>query len=338
MTDRSVAAGLALARVLAHCADDPAAALGQLAGAVAADPADPEPYALLAELRAERPAELGALLARANTLSTVLARSYFCFLDGELDEAVLALGAVAGARPAVAWAAAPWFGDPRVAALVDPEALAEAALRIGDHGHPLDVPAVAEALAPWVAAVEAVAGRAPQPETVARYALFLRMCGLPERSFALCDRADALAPAMLTEVVRAGTWRERGDLDRAADAFERALLLDPANWSLHLDLADLDAVRGDFASAAARTARGLELEPAEPTLRAAHAAYRFRLAPSAPALRELLDAAGALPPSPYRRQLLDLARATDATDPLADLPTDLPADLLAEADRLRDGN
>ncbi|GAA2102913.1 hypothetical protein GCM10009759_37840 [Kitasatospora saccharophila] len=120
-------AHLALARVPAHCGDDPAAALGQLAGAVAADPADPEPYALLAELRTERPAELGALLARADTLITVLARAYFCFLDGELDEAVLALGAVAGARPTVAWAAAPWFGDPRVVALVDPEALAEAA-------------------------------------------------------------------------------------------------------------------------------------------------------------------------------------------------------------------
>ncbi|WP_344553489.1 serine hydrolase [Kitasatospora saccharophila] len=158
------------------------------------------------------------------------------------------------------------------------------------------------------------------------------MCGHPERSFALCDRADAIAPAMLTEVVRAGTWRERGDHDRAAAAFERALLLDPANWSLHLDLADLDALRGDFASAAVRTARGLELEPAEPTLRAAPAAYRFRLAPAAGALRELLDAAGALRPSPYRRQLLDLAR-TDAAGPF----TGLPAELLAEADRPRGG-
>ncbi|MFF4344450.1 hypothetical protein ACFY00_31565 [Kitasatospora sp. NPDC001540] len=78
------------------------------------------------------------------------ARGYFVFLDGELDAA--APDSVAGARPSVAWATAPWFGGPRGAAEVAPEAPAEAALRIGDGGHPLDAAALAGPPAPWAAA------------------------------------------------------------------------------------------------------------------------------------------------------------------------------------------
>ncbi len=55
----------------------------------------------------------------------------------------------------------------------------------------------------------------------------------------------------MTALARAATWRAMGDLDQSAAAFERALLLDPANWSLYLDLADLRAEQGDFSAAAA---------------------------------------------------------------------------------------
>ncbi|MFJ5234688.1 tetratricopeptide repeat protein [Kitasatospora sp. NPDC088391] len=311
MTDRERTAHLAVARVLAHCGGDPAAALGQVAAAVAAAPGAAEPYEVLGRLWAEQRAALAPLLARAGSLSTVLAHAYVRYLEGDPDGAVLALGSVAGARPAVAWAAAPWFADPRVVAEVDAEALAEAALRIGDGGHPLDAPESAEALAPWVAAVEAVAARPPGPEALARFALFLRMCGRAERSLELCDRADAVRPVMLTAVVRAGSRRVLGDLDGAAAAFEQALLLDPANWSLHLDLADLCASRADFAAAVAHAARGLSHAPDELLLRAAHAAYRTALTGDAGAFRHLLELAGELEPGPYRDGLLEYARSAD---------------------------
>ncbi|MFF4578641.1 type IV pilus biogenesis/stability protein PilW [Streptomyces sp. NPDC001373] len=46
-----------------------------------------------------------------------------------------------------------------------------------------------------------------------------------------------------------GPWRDPGDPDRTAAAFERALALDPANGPLHLDLADVRAEQGDFTTA-----------------------------------------------------------------------------------------
>ncbi|MET7988326.1 tetratricopeptide repeat protein [Streptomyces sp. NPDC005281] len=61
---------------------------------------------------------------------------------------------------------------------------------------------------------------------------------------------------MLTEAVRAGTWRKLGDHGQIAAAFERALALDPTNWSLYLDLADLHAEQGDFRGPAHRSGAG----------------------------------------------------------------------------------
>jgi tetratricopeptide (TPR) repeat protein len=92
---------------------------------------------------------------------------------------------------------------------------------------------------------------------------------------------------MLTEVVRAGTWRKLGDPEQTAAAFERALALDPANWSLYLDLADIHAEQGDFTAAVRLIDQGLTHGPAELTLRAAGAAYRARLTGSAAELSEL---------------------------------------------------
>ncbi|UUU28543.1 tetratricopeptide repeat protein [Streptomyces sp. CA-210063] len=84
---------------------------------------------------------------------------------------------------------------------------------------------------------------------MAKMAIFLRACGLTDASFDLCDQADAIQRIMLTEVVRARTWRKLGDPGQTAAAFERALTLDPTAWSLHLDLADLRAEQGDFTTA-----------------------------------------------------------------------------------------
>ena len=229
-----------------------------ISGAIASAPEDPEPYALLADLWTEQQAELTEILRSENSLSVVLAQSYISFLENKMDEAVLAIGGVTGARPTVAWGKAPWFSDPRFLSAVSAEALAEAVMRTMDYGHDLDAEDVRERLRPWLTTIDVVCAREPLPEAMAKMAIFLRACGLTDASFALCDRADALEPIMLTEVVRAGTWRKLGDPGRAAAAFERALGLDPANWSLYLDLADLHAEQGDFTSAVQLIDRGLE--------------------------------------------------------------------------------
>ncbi|MER6345183.1 tetratricopeptide repeat protein [Streptomyces sp. NPDC001595] len=298
-----------------------------LAGAITSAPENPEPYSVLAELWREQPAELAEATRDAGSLRAVLAQSYISFLRSDMDGAVMALGSVTGAQPGIAWARAPWFSDERFVGVVSAEALAEAAMRMMDYGHDLDTEGVRERFRPWFDAIDLVSARRPQPEALAKMAILLRACGLTDASFALCDQADSVERIMMTEVVRAGTWRKLGDPQQTAAAFERALALDPANWSLYLDLADVRAEQGDFASAARLIDEGLRYEPAELSLRAAGAAYRARLTGSPAELSELVELAPNLPNDSYRDLLLDVACAGPA----------LPAELVDAARRIRNG-
>ncbi|MFF7361200.1 tetratricopeptide repeat protein [Streptomyces sp. NPDC008125] len=325
MSNRSVVAGVGLAGVMAHCGGSPVGAVRLLVGAIAAASAAPEPYAALAELWTDRGPELKETLAEEGSLSAVLAQAYFLFLEGDMDDAVMALGSVTGVRPDVAWGAAPWFGDARFLGAVSAAALAEACLRTLDHGHDLDTDEMRERFAPWFHALDEVSERDPVPESLAAMARLPRACGRYALSFALCDRADAVDRVMWTAVARAATWRATGDLDQAAEAFEHALLLDSGNWSLHLDLADVRAEQGDFAAAANLAEQALEHEPHEVTARAAHAAYRTRLAGSSDDLRALITLAPEIADTTYRNQLIDYACAAPK----------LPRGLVAEAHRVR---
>ncbi|WP_435057368.1 tetratricopeptide repeat protein [Streptomyces sp. bgisy060] len=323
MSNQSVTAGVALAGVMAHCGGGPVRAVRFLVGAVASAPAAPEPYAALAELWQDRGPELKEGLAGDDSLSSVLAQAYFSFLDGDVDDAVMALGSVTGARPDVAWGAAPWFGDARLLGAVSAEALAEACLRTLDYGHDLATEEMRERFTPWFHALDVVSERSPVPESLAAMARLPRACGHYELALALCDRADAVDRVMWTAVARASTWRAMNDLDRAAAAFEQALTMDATNWSLHLDLADVRALQGDFASAVALVEQGLQHEPHETSLRAAGAAYRTRLSGSPDDLRALIDLAPELVNASYRNLLIDYACAGP----------DLPRSLVAEARR-----
>jgi tetratricopeptide (TPR) repeat protein len=305
----SVKGELAFARVMAHCGGSVAAAASFIARAVAADPRDPEPYSALEELRREMPAEVAAMREEKSTVGSVLAHAYLSFVDGDMDAAVMSLGAVTGYQPDVAWADASWFGDKRFLDALSPAALADATMNIRDYGRVLDTDAVRACLAPWFRAIEVVCARDANPEAMARMAILLRACGRADESLALCDRADAVRPVMLTEVVRAGTWRHLGNRAETVAAFRRALVLDPQNWSLYLDLADLAAEDGDFAQAAELATRGEQLEPNEVTMRAAAAAYRAR-ATGSDADRQALRALAPQVPEPYRGTLLGYAQAT----------------------------
>ncbi|MFB6778331.1 tetratricopeptide repeat protein [Streptomyces sp. NPDC056352] len=325
MLNRAVAAGVGLARVMAHCGGSPTAAVHYVAGAIASAPEDPEPYAVLADLWEEQRTALAELFQGADSLRTVLAQSYISFLENDMDGAVLAIGGVTGAQPTIAWAKAPWFSDARFLGTVSANAMAEAAMRTMDYGHALDTHSMRDGFRPWFQAIDVVCAREPLPEAMAKMAIFLRACGLTDASFALCDRADSIERIMLTEVVRAGTWRKLGDPDQTAAAFQRALAVDPDNWSLYLDLADVRAEQGDFTTAVQLIDQGLEHGPTEVTLRAAGAAYRARLTGSPDGLRELIELAPHLPNDSYRGLLIDLACAGPA----------LPTELIAEARRLQ---
>ncbi|WP_431952265.1 tetratricopeptide repeat protein [Actinacidiphila sp. bgisy167] len=306
---------------MAHCGGNPVGAVKLLAGEIAAAPAAPEAYAALGELRRDRRAELEEGLEGDVSLSSVPAQAYFLFLDGDMDNAVMALGSVTGVRPDVAWGGAPWFGDARFLDAVSAEALAEACLRTLDYGHDLNTAAMRDRFAPWFHAVEVVSERSPVPESLAAMSRLPRACGRYDLAFALCDRADAVDRVMWTEVARAGTWRAMGDMDQTAAAFERALALDVTNWSLYLDLADVRALQGDFAAAVSLVDQGLRHEPHDVTLRAAGAAYRTRLAGSADDLRDLIALAPKLANTSYRDLLIDCACAGPG----------LPPSLVAEA-------
>ncbi|MGW0631977.1 tetratricopeptide repeat protein [Streptomyces sp. NPDC002758] len=324
MSNQPVTAGVALAGVMAHCGGSPVGAVEFLVGAIASAPAAPEPYSALAELWRDRRSELKEGLEGDGSLSAVLAQAYFLFLDGDMDNAVMALGSVTGVRPDVPWGAAPWFGDAHFLGAVSAEALAEACLRTLDYGHDLDTDEMRERFAPWFHAVDVVSERSPVPESLAAMARLPRACGRYELSFALCDRADAVDRVMWTAVARAATWRVTGDLDQAAAAFEEALALDPANWSLYLDLADVRAEQDDFAAAASLVEQGLVYEPHEASLRAAGAAYRTRLSGSSDDLRDLIALAPELANTSYRDLLIDYACAGPG----------LPPKLVAKARRI----
>jgi tetratricopeptide (TPR) repeat protein len=141
----------------------------------------------------------------------------------------------------------------------------------------------------------------------------------------MCNRADCVEPIMLTEVVRAATWRRIGQPRQAAAAFQRALAMEPDNWSLYLDLADLQAEEGDFAGAVQSAVEGLKHGPNEITLRAAETAYRARHTGDARAFEALISLAPQMPNSPYRAVLIDHACVGEGLSP----------ELLAQALRLR---
>ncbi|MDR6979110.1 hypothetical protein J2X68_005844 [Streptomyces sp. 3330] len=103
------------------------------------------------------------------------------------------------------------------------------------------------------------------------------------------------------------------------------MLLDPANWSLHLDLADVRAEQGDFAAAASLAEQGLEHGPHEVSLRAAGAAYRTRASGCPDDLRALIALAPEVANTTYRNLLIDYACARP----------ELPQRLVAQARRIR---
>lgn len=198
-------------------------------------------------------------------------------------------------------------------------------MRTMDYGHGLDTESMRDRFRPRFDAIDALSAREPLPEALAKMAILLRACGLTDASLVLCDKADSVERIMLTEVVRAGTWRKLGDPEQTVAAFERALALDPVNWSLCLDLADVRAEQGDFAAAVRLIDQGMEHEPTELVLRAAGAAYRARLTGSPTELSALIDLAPNLPNDSYRDLLIDHACAGPA----------LPAELVAAARRIQ---
>ncbi|MBG0568366.1 hypothetical protein I4J89_43775 [Actinoplanes sp. NEAU-A11] len=283
-----------------------------IARAVADDPAATEPYQLIEQLRPD--------VTEPDSPWAYIIASYVRFLDGDMDRAATALGMLTGYQPDVAWTAAPWFTDPRFRAGVTPQGLAGATANIGMYGHVHDDDITRERLRPWFELIDVVCARQPDPQAMAHMAILLRACGRTAESLTLCDRADEVERVMLTEVVRGGTWRKLGDRSQARAAFERALALDPANWSLFLDLADQSAEDGEFAEAAALVSRGLEHEPHEASLRAAGAAYRARATGAAEDLDLLVSLAPDLDPG-YRDHLIECAVAGPG----------LPAELIAGA-------
>ncbi|MFI0453913.1 tetratricopeptide repeat protein [Actinomadura sp. 6N118] len=277
-----------LANVLAHCGGDPGQAAHYLSRAIAVAPSDPASYAAVAELLPE----LGDLPDGDARVAPVLAFRHF--RDGRMDDAALVLGALGGVSPRFAWAEAPWFSDERFLSGVSAGALCEAGQRLFDYGAVPDE----VALLPWLRAVETLVERPDVgSEDLARMAVLLRVFGRTDESLALCDQADAAGLTVLAEVVRGGTWRVLGNLDETAAAFHRALILEPDNWSLHLDLSDLQATRGDHDAALVSAEEGLRHAPDEPKLLAARAAHHARLIGTAAALSEFERLASVLDPS-----------------------------------------
>lgn len=313
---------------MAHCGGSPTEAVAYLAGAIADDPADPEPYAVLAELHRKSRTEVAAAVGEPRSLRQFVTGAYVSFLDGDMDQAARRLGAVIGYRPEVAWSNAPWLSDERFLGAVTITGLADASVIITDYGTDLNSDLARECLTQWLRVIDMACEREPVAEQMARIAILLRFCGRTDESLALCDRADSVQQTMLAAVVRAGTWGFLGDRHQQAAALRQALHLDPTNWSLYLDLADLAAGERDFDTAAELVGQGLSHESEEVTLRAAGAAYRLLAGGSIADLDLLLELAPALSHVGYRNGLIEQALTA----------ANLPADRVTKGRRIQEGN
>ncbi|SEL66280.1 hypothetical protein [Streptacidiphilus jiangxiensis] len=247
--DRLDAEGeIAVAR-LAMDSGELAHAAAHLANAIATLPTLPEAHEALGELAAraggadealalfpmERP-YIGAVAARANLLAAC----------GRWDQAVRLLAEVVATEPGRPWSEVAWLSRADLAELVDPKVLAQAVGRIVGSGLPDPFPEVlCTSLRPFYAAVRSVTAAHPRQAMLLSMASGLaRRYGDHEESIAWARAAVAVEPSHMGAVMLGYALRAAGRPDEAIAVWTDELSRDPADLSLHVDVAELYAATG----------------------------------------------------------------------------------------------
>ncbi|WP_157435789.1 tetratricopeptide repeat protein [Actinospica robiniae] len=234
---------------------------------------------------------------------------------GEYARALALLGSLVAAEPAEPWAEAPWFG-PQLAHLISARGVAKAVVPVFRAVGYVEDSAVRSALNPWLALVQAAAGRKDAgPEELRALSGAARRLGAAADAVAWCERAAQLDrkadPRNPSSLIMLGyALRDAGQPDRAVESWKSALKLSPSNVELHLDLADLEFKRGDAPAAQRWAARAVDLDGSSVKARGCLLAAKARTSlvdakvSDAVALTELIGLVVKHPQVAYLRSLL----------------------------------
>ncbi|MEV7600410.1 hypothetical protein AB0O91_23850 [Kitasatospora sp. NPDC089797] len=232
---------------LAHAAD-------HLSDAILADPQLPELHEALAELCAAaggpgRARELFPLDGEVY-LGTVVCRAHVEAAAGDWDTAVTLLASAIQYEPARPWAHAAWLAREDLPALVDPDAVAQAAARAAG-ALPDPLPAeLADTVRPFERFLRAVTARHPEhPLLLAMASGLTRRFGATTRAVELAERAQRLAPGYLPAVMLGNALRADGRPEEALAVWEAELARvapgeNDSSGYLAVDVAELYATLG----------------------------------------------------------------------------------------------
>ncbi|HEY7177469.1 MAG TPA: tetratricopeptide repeat protein [Micromonosporaceae bacterium] len=291
---------LAMAR-LAMNARDPARAATHVAAALAADPTLPDAYDMLRELDAPPMRARDYFpLSDAAELGVIAARSYLAARAGYVNDALSLLVMVAASQPTTAWTSPGWLDLPGTAEQADAADAAETllylALRLDE---PVDA-ALLPTLGPYLdfarRLVEANPGRA---DVLAPLSGLARRLGAVDEAVAWCEVAEGIAPSPRTAIMLGYAYRAVDRTDDMVAIWEMAVIRDPSNVDIYVDLADhLDRANRP-ADALAWLDRALGIDPTHH--KAVPFAYelRFRTTGSVDHLVALADHCRAHPDRAY---------------------------------------
>jgi tetratricopeptide (TPR) repeat protein len=151
----------------------------------------------------------------------------------------------------VAWTDG-WLTD-SVVAQIDIDALVQGAFKISPR-HPY-TERVIQML------VRILETREPHGSLALATARLVRMTGDVDRAIAVAEAAHRRGPSYYTCVARGAAYRECGRLKEAIAAYEEAVVLDPSDDAVRLDIGDLSIAAGDTERAARAYAEVLTKDP-----------------------------------------------------------------------------
>jgi tetratricopeptide (TPR) repeat protein len=252
---------LALARI-AMSDGEPGHAAAHLGNALATDPSLPSVYEALRELDAGGNAlALFPMAKEGAYIGAAAARSYLLARSGAADEALLLLCHITRAEPTRPWGAADWLNAPGLASVLDPDKAAPALIGLTQALPDPVGPDLALLLRPFLDVARGVAARLQDPLLLAALSGLARRLGAVDEAITWCQRAEQFDRGATAAIMLGYALRSAGRFDEMQEAWQRALLRDPDNVPLHVDIAEDLAVRGYHAEGIAWLDRALQLEP-----------------------------------------------------------------------------
>ena len=234
-----------------------------LSGLVGADPLHPRVSGLVDDLIADQESpEALADIEHNNYYGMIALNAMILFRSGQLTEALLRMLQVQAFRP----------GKPFIGALfskgINSSLLQQAdADQIGEtisdailHVQNLNVPEFVSLKDGLETLFRLLTTHHPQSEPLAfSESMFARRIGETARAKSAARRPDA--PSYRLAVALAGAYRVDGEIDAAADAYERAVELDPDDPAARLDLGDMYLSDGRLAHARAHYRDAAAVDP-----------------------------------------------------------------------------